>query len=172
MNMRSIIPWGRSSNQPSRFDNDQQPLLSQHPLLSLHREMNRLFDDVFRGFDMPIASQLTAFGSSWPKLEITETDQDIRIAAEVPGLEDKDIEVLLDDGYLTLRGERTSHTEDKAKQFSEHYYGRFERRIPIDAAIAEDKVTADFKNGLLTVTLPKTEPSSPKSRRIAINGAH
>ena len=69
-----------------------------------------------------------------------------------------------------MRGERTSETEDKAKQFSEQFYGRFERRVPIDAAIAEDKVTAAFKNGVLTVTLPKTEPAAPKSKRIAING--
>ena len=160
MNMRDIIPWGRST--PSRIENDP------NPFLSLHREMNRLFDDAFRGFDAPAFGGMGSFGS-WPKLEITDSDKDIRVAAEVPGLEEKDIEVLLDDGVLTIRGERTSQTEDKARQFSEHFYGRFERRVPIDAAVAEDKVTAAYKNGVLTVTLPKTEPAAPKSKRIAIS---
>uniref|UniRef100_Q07NG0 Heat shock protein Hsp20 n=1 Tax=Rhodopseudomonas palustris (strain BisA53) TaxID=316055 RepID=Q07NG0_RHOP5 len=165
MNMRDIIPWGRDTNSlPTRFE------IEQSPFLSLHREMNRLFDDVFRGFDAPAFGRLATFGGAWPKLEITDTDKEVRISAEVPGMEEKDIEVTLDDGYLTLRGERTSQTEDKAKQFSERFYGRFERRVPIDAAIAEDKVTASFKNGVLTVTLPKTEPTAPKSKRIAING--
>lgn len=163
MNMRDIIPWGRSTL--TRIEDEP------NPFLSLHREMNRLFDDAFRGFDSPGFGKVAAFGSSWPKLEITDNDKDIRVAAEVPGLEEKDIEVLLDDGYLTIRGERTSQTEDKAKQFSEHFYGRFERRVPIDAAVAEDKVTATFKNGVLTVTLPKTEPAAPKSKRIAISNA-
>jgi HSP20 family protein len=123
MNMRDIIPWGRDvTSTPARFESEQSPFLS------LHREMNRLFDDVFRGFDAPSFRQLAPFGGAWPKLEITDTDKEVRVSAEVPGMEEKDIEVLLDDGYLTLRGERTSQTEDKTKQFSERFYGRFERR--------------------------------------------
>ena len=74
--------------------------------------------------------------------------------AEVPGLEEKDIEVLLEDGVLTLRGEKKSETEDKDRQFSEHYYGRFERRGS-GREMKQDKVAATFKNGVLKVTLPR-----------------
>ena len=71
---------------------------------------------------------------------------------------------------LTLRGEKRSETEDKDKQFSERFYGRFERRIPLGLEIEEDKVSAEFRNGVLTVTLPKTERARARARRIAING--
>jgi HSP20 family protein len=164
MNVRDIIPWSR--NTPlARYAEPEQS-----PFLSLHREMNRLFDDVFRGFDVPASfGRLTPLGTGWPRLEIADNDKEVVVSAEIPGLEEKDIEVLLDDGTLTLRGERTSETNDKDRQFSERFYGRFERRIPVNYQVAEDKVTAAFKNGVLTVTLPKTEPAASKSKRIAIN---
>jgi HSP20 family protein len=165
MNMRDIIPWSRGNQPLARsFEGD--------PFLSLHREMNRLFDDVFRGFDAPaLTARMAPFGAGWPKLEIAETDTTLKVSAEVPGMEEKDIEVLLDDGTLTIRGEKTSATGDKDKQFSEHFYGKFERRIPLAVPVAADKVTAAFKNGLLTVTLPKTAPPASSSKRIAIEPA-
>jgi HSP20 family protein len=167
MSVRDLIPWGRGSNgnkAPSLYRGGEQS-----PFLALHREMNRLFDDFFRDFD----SHLPALGSAsnfmgWPSVEISEDDRDIKVTAEVPGLEEKDIEVLLDNGVLTLRGEKRSETEDKDRQFSERYYGRFERLIPVGPEIEEDKVDATFKNGVLTVTLPKTAKAQSQVRRIAV----
>ena len=95
-------------------------------------------------------------------------DKEIKVTAEVPGMEDKDIEVLLDDGVLTLRGEKRSETEDKDRQFSERYYGRFERRIPLAYEIEKDKADARFKNGVLSVTLPKTAKAQSQAKRIEI----
>jgi HSP20 family protein len=162
MNMRDIIPWNRSAQPLARY-------AESDPFLSLHREMNRLFDDVFRGFDAPASfGRLAPLGTGWPKLEIIDSEKDLLVTAEVPGLEDKDIEVLLDDGYLTLRGEKSAQTSDKDRQFSERFYGRFERRILLDYQVAEDKVSATFKNGVLTVTLPKLEQPVSKSKRIAV----
>src|ERR1700733_14753011 len=127
MNVRDLIPWSRgsASQVPAVFRD-----LEQSPLLSLHRDVNRLFEDFFRGFEIPSTlGRFPTFGATWPNVEIADTDKEIRILAEVPGLEEKDIEVLLDDGVLTLRGEKKSETEDKDRQFSERFYGRFERRI-------------------------------------------
>lgn len=161
MNVREMIPWGRSNQSVSSFNGD--------PFVSLQREMNRMFDDVFRGFDTPaLSGRFPALGTSWPKLEIADSDKALTVSAEVPGMDEKDIEVLLGDGALTIRGEKTSATEDKDKQFSEHFYGKFERRVPIDAAIAADQVSASFKNGVLTVTLPKNGPAPSAAKRIAI----
>jgi len=163
MNMRSLIPWGRNGNQTPNLFADEQT----SPFLALHREVNRLFDDAFRGFDTP-----ALFGRlpSWPHLEISETEKELHVAAELPGLEEKDVEVLLADGVLTIRGEKKSETEDKERQFSERFYGRFERQIPLGAEVEADKVEASFKNGVLSVTLPKSEAAETKAKRIALNG--
>ena len=166
MSVRDLIPWSRNGNQiPSVFREGERD-----PFLSLHREVNRLFDDVFRGLGSGLlpSSNVSAFGGGWPSVEISNDEKEIKVTAEVPGLEEKDIEVLLDDGVLTLKGEKRSETEDKDRQFSERYYGRFERRIPIGYEVKEDQVDARFKNGVLTVTLPKSEKARSQVKRIAI----
>lgn len=165
MSMRDLIPWNRNSQSPSVYRDDDR-----NSFLSLHREMNRLFDDVFRSFDsrMPSFGSLSSFGGNWPSLEISETDKDIRITAEVPGLDEKDVEVLLNHGVLTLRGEKHSETEDKEKHFSERRYGRFERHVRLDSEIEEDKIDARFRNGVLTITLPKTAKAQSLAKRIEI----
>ncbi|MCJ8521602.1 HSP20 family protein [Pseudorhizobium tarimense] len=166
MTIRDLIPWGRNNGHwtPTAFNENREPLLS------LHREVNRLFDDVFRGFGvgLPSLNGGVSFGNVWPSVEISDQDNEIKVTAEVPGLDEKDIEVLLNDGVLTLRGEKRSETEDKERQLSERYYGRFERRIPLAYEVEEDKVDAQFKNGLLTVVLPKTEKAQSRVKRIAI----
>jgi HSP20 family protein len=166
MSVRDLIPRSRGSDQaPTTYRG-----ADMDPFLSLHRDVNRLFDEVFRGFDTPsLFGRMRTGNGGWPSVEVSETENDIRVTAEVPGLEEKDIEVLLDDGVLTLRGEKKSETEDTGRQFSERYYGRFERRIALGREVEEDNVAATFKNGVLTVTLPKTAKAQANAKRIAIN---
>jgi HSP20 family protein len=165
MNMRDLIPWGRSQQTtPSRYRDEGDPFMT------LHREMNRLFDDVFRGFDMAPFGGVSRM-ASWPHVEVVDNDKDVRISAELPGLEDKDVEVLIGDGVLTIRGEKKSAIEDKERAFSERTYGRFERRIPLAWEVEDDKIEASFKNGVLTVTLPKSAESRSEVKRIAVNRA-
>ncbi|MDQ0134105.1 HSP20 family protein [Neorhizobium galegae] len=167
MSVRDLIPWGRNNGHqvPSLLRDDDRD-----PFLSLHREVNRLFDDVFRGFGsgLPAFGSASAFSAGWPSVEISDTDTEIKVTAEMPGLEEKDIEVLLNDGILTLKGEKRSESEDKDRQFSERYYGRFERRIPLGVEVEQDKVGAIFRNGVLTVTLPKTHKVQSQVKRIVI----
>ena len=163
MNMRDLIPWNtRRGEAPALY---REPM---SPFLTLHREMNRLFDDAFRSFDAP-----TLFGgmSNWPSIEVAETDKELRVSAELPGLEEKDVEVLLADGALTIRGEKKSEVNDQERHFSERFYGSFERRIPVDWEVEPDKVKANFRNGVLDVTIPKSAKAQQKSRRIPINGS-
>ena len=168
MNMRDLIPWGRNQQTtPSRYREEGDPFMT------LHREMNRLFDDVFRTFDMAPFGSLSGVGrmSAWPSVEVSESDKDVRISVELPGLEDKDVEVLMGDGVLTIRGEKKSEIEDKERAFSERTYGRFERRIPLAWEVDEDKIEASFRNGVLTVTMPRSAHASPPAKRIAVNSA-
>jgi HSP20 family protein len=168
MSVRDLIPWGRNSSQSPSVYRD----VEQSPFLSLHREVNRLFDDVFRGFDSP--SGFTRFQSAaagWPNVEISDGQKELRVTAEVPGLDEKDLELILEDGVLTIRGEKKAEAEDKERRFSERFYGQFERRIGIGSDVEQDKVNASFRNGVLTVILPKTERAQSKGKRIAINGS-
>jgi HSP20 family protein len=167
MTVRDLIPWGRSNQAPTVYHGEQEPLLA------LHRQMNRLFDDVFRGFDLPTPfDRSSSWSAKWPSVEISETDKEVRVIAEVPGLEDKDIDVLLEGDVLILRGEKKSETEDRDRKVSERLYGRFERRIALGFDVEEDKVDAAFKNGVLTVTLPKTATAQAKVKHIAVNTKH
>jgi HSP20 family protein len=167
MAMRDLIPWNNSRGREVSVRRGDEAT----PFLTLHREMNRLFDDVFRGFDISPFGSDRSFerAMSWPNLEVNETDKQVNVIAELPGLDEKDVEVELADGALTIRGEKKTETEDKERLFSERYYGRFERRIPVDD-VERDKVSASFKNGVLTVTLPKSPGAQQKVKRIAING--
>jgi HSP20 family protein len=169
MNVKDLIPWSRAENKTPALYRDGDPFMA------LHREVNRLFDDVFRGFDQFPVGRLPSLASSrsnwsWPNVEVSETDKEVRVTAELPGLEDKDVEVTLDDDVLTLRGEKRSERDNKSRQFSERFYGQFERRIPLGTEVEKDNVEARFKNGVLTITMPKTERAQSKTRRIAING--
>ena len=131
--------------------------------------MNRMFDDVFRGFDLtPFGLSAKAEGRlGWPQIDIDETDKEVRITAELPGLDEKDISLEIANGVLSISGKKKTESEDKARRFSERYYGRFERRIPMQD-VEEDKAIAAIKNGVLTITVPKS-PEAKNVRRIAIN---
>ena len=129
-----------------------------------------MFDDVFRGFDLAAFGSFRASeGLDWPNIDVDETETDIRVTAELPGLEEKDISLEIANGMLLISGEKKSETEDRDRRFSERYYGRFERRIPLDD-VEQDKASASFKNGVLTVTVPKSREARANVRRIAING--
>ena len=166
MAIRDLIPWNRARDVAvTRSD-------EINPFLTLHREMNRLFDDVFRGFDLASPGfGERAFDRSmgWPNIEVSETGNEIKVTAELPGLDEKDVDIRLSDGVLVISGEKKTETEDKNRLFSERTYGQFERRIPLDG-IDEEKVSASFKNGVLLVTLPRSAQAQSNVRRIAING--
>ncbi len=163
MAIRDLIPWNNRGRDVGIRAGDT------HPFLALHREMNRMFDDVFRGFDLAPFGITRGFeGIGWPQIDIDETGKEVRIPAELPGLEEKDVSLEIANGVLSISGEKKSESEDKDRRFSERYYGRFERRIPL-RDVDEDKASASFKNGVLTVTLPKSSEARENVRRIAIN---
>jgi HSP20 family protein len=169
MAFRDLIPWSRQENRlPVPVSAERGRDNDTHPLLSLHREMNRLFDDVFRGFGVPSLSGFDR-SLSWPNLELGENDKEIRVTAELPGLEEKDVDITVEEGVLTLRGEKKSEVEDKDRGYTERSYGRFERRIGLPRGIERDKASATFKNGVLTITLPKSEAANENVRRIPVN---
>ena len=163
--MRELIPWGRLRT-PTRYE-DQPYDNSISPFFTLRREMDRLFDDTLRGFG------LSAFaggnGLSWPHVEVIDRDKEVRVTAELPGLEEKDVEVRVEDNVLTLRGEKRTELNDEERHYSERSYGRFERQIALPAEVDDERASATFKNGVLTITLPKSERARQQAKRIPIS---
>lgn len=166
MSVRDLIPWGRERIPSVRGGEIMDPVLS------LHREMNRLFDDVFRGFEgrVPSVGWGGGFGGTgWPSMDVVETDKEYRVTAELPGLEEKDVELTFQDGALTLKGEKKVEHNGDNPLHSERYYGRFQRVLSIGPDVDEEKVNASFRNGVLTVVLPKSPEVENKAKRIRIN---
>ena len=160
MALRDLIPWSKDQ-EVSGFEN-------RDPFLTLHREMNRLFDDVFRGFVLTNTGPLLDSRRTWPRIEVIDTDKAVTVSAELPGLTEKDVHVEIAGGALSIRDERRAERSDEGRYFTERFYGSFERQIPLDN-VKEDEVKAEFRNGVLTVTLPKTERSARNVKQIAIN---
>jgi HSP20 family protein len=134
-------------------------------LFDLHRQVNRLFDDLLESPSGSIRTPALAAGG-WPQLEIDQHDDQIRVVAELPGVDEKDVELTIEDGVLSLSGEKRSERKDE-DGYSERSYGRFERRIALPSNIDEDQCQADFRNGVLTVTIPRAAEKA-RGRRIPL----
>ena len=161
MTMRDLIPWGRQESRsmtPLRADSS-----AGDPFGGLRRNIDRLFDDVLR---MPA---FAGEAMRWPSVELRERNGEIVVTAEVPGLRQDEVELTLEDGVLTISGERSDAQEDRDRGWSERFYGRFERRIALPAGIDEDKAKAEYRDGVLTVTLPR-DAQAQRGRRIPIDG--
>ncbi len=145
---------------------------SADPFLMLHREMNRLFDDVARGGLTSAGGQQNQGGLMMaPNMDVGETDKDVRIQAELPGVSEKDIEVSLNEDVLTIRAEKRQERKEERQgvHVSERSFGTFQRSLRVPFSVASDQVQAHFENGVLSVILPKTQPQE-RTRRIPVQG--
>lgn len=142
------------------------------PLSRLRSEVDRLFDDF--PFRMPSLQfgKLPA-GLNVPAVEMTETGKSYKITAELPGVAAEDVEVSFEDGMLRIAGEKKEEREENEEGYRlcERSYGAFERLIGLPAATDDSKIKAKFKNGVLTVTVPKDGKAERSSRRIAVEQA-
>ena len=159
MAMRDLIPWGRQESRAPALYRDEK----RSPFVSLRREVDRLFDDFFTA---PFGGSGRAM-QAWPSVEVRERDDEIRVCAELPGMKEEDVELTIENGILAICGEKSGEEEERG--WSERFYGRFERRIALPDGVDEDGAKADFSDGVLTVTLPRS-PDAARTRRIPIGG--
>jgi HSP20 family protein len=160
MDVKSLVPWRRSRGDLSKPDPNENPA----SVFSLHRQMNRLFDDFFREFDSPLQR---GAATDWPAVDVLDDEKEIEVVAELPGLEEKDIDLSLREGVLTIRGEKNRKSDGAI--YTERWHGQFTRSIDLGSDIDPDKVKASFERGVLTVTLEKRHDPKSKSKKIAIN---
>jgi HSP20 family protein len=140
-------------------------------LVTVQERMNRIFDDAFRGVARPGTEEDWALGGSWaPAVDIFENDGNLVLKAELPGIEPKDVDVRVENNVLTLRGERKFEAEVKREQYHrvERAYGTFSRSFTLPNVVDTDKIKAEFKDGVLRVTLPQREEAKPKQISIAV----
>jgi len=159
MALKDIVP-GSKSLLVKRDEAD--------PFALIKRRMDDIFEDFLHGFDLqPFESRLGVFS---PNIDVVENDKEIRISAELPGMEEKDIEVSLNRDSLSIKGEKKEEKEDKGKGYyrMERSYGSFSRTIPVPVEVETDKVEAKFKKGVLNITLPKTAKAVAETKKIPI----
>ena len=136
-------------------------------LLTTQREFDRLMREAFS----PVFSETEVSTRSWaPPVDIYETENDIVLKAELPGIDPKDVEVRVEDNTLYLKGERKYEKEVKEQNYHrvERSYGSFARSFSLPNSINADKVKAEYKDGLLTLTMPKREEAKPKTIKIDV----
>jgi HSP20 family protein len=151
---------------PAPFGASRTPARWGDPFVDLQREVNRVFDDVFRGFGVtPSDEEGTAMFA--PRIDIDENDRAIRISAELPGVPMEAVDVSVDDDVLTIRGEKRCERKDEQARVTERFYGTFQRAIQLPFAPDPDEVEAKFDNGVLKITLPKQDQSR-RSRKIEV----
>lgn len=144
-------------------------LLGRDPFLDLHREVNRLFDDSFRTMREGGSGGESGFMLN-PKVDVCQTDDGWEITAELPGVDQEDIDLRLEGDMLTISGEKRDERKDDKNRFVERSYGSFTRSFQLPFTPDAEKVTADCERGVLTVKLPKAAEQD-KSRRISISGS-
>lgn len=168
MQISDLIPWGRDRNEVARQQGD-----GDSPLLNLQRDINRVFDDFWSRFDRSAGVSNGLLSVTGPRTDVTETDEAVDVSVELPGMDEKDIDVSLSDDVLTIRGEKKAEREEEKKGYylAERSYGSFYRSIPLPPGVDSEKAEAQFKKGVLTVTLPKTPEAQAKVRKIEVKAS-
>lgn len=182
MKMNKLAPWNWFKNEeeqqgtmmPVRRDESRKYV--SHPLLQIHDEIDRMFNDFFKGFGFPeksFWSDLPATQTGWlkPTCDIAANDKEYTITAELPGVDEKNIELELVNDTLKIKGEKKQETEEKEKNYYrvERSYGSFQRTLTLPEDSDRDKINATFKNGIMTITIPRKTTGKPPAKKIDIN---
>ncbi len=152
MKIKDLVPLRSSRREEIRRIGDIDPFKM------MTEKMNRMFGE-YMGLDkFPSLFETPMRGIVSPKVDVSETEKEVLITAELPGLEEKEVELLLTPETLTIKGEKRMESEEKERDYyrSERSYGSFCRTIGLPSGIDKDKAAATFKKGVLKVTLPKT----------------
>jgi HSP20 family protein len=178
--VKDLIPKGNRKRQlPVRVDRypEYQPDVWEQPFLEFRKASDRLFQDFFSGVGWPLTEGKSSWGfpteipgSNWPRVDMDETDEAIRLTAELPGVDKDNIDVSVTDDRVTIRGEKKAQEEKKGRGYYklERSYGSFQRSFYLPCEVEPDRVDASFKNGVLTITLPKSAAAREGIRKIPV----
>jgi HSP20 family protein len=169
--LKSMLPFSGNRNRAV----SSRPT-DADPFQQFRQDINRMFDTFVQGFGMPgfaMTPGRTAATMITPRIDVSETDDEVKLAAELPGLDESDVEIMLDDAILTIRGTKEVERDEDERDFHivERSAGVFYRSVVLPFAADPDQVDAMFKDGVLTITIPKPKEAREKSRRIEVKRA-
>lgn len=167
-----MTPWTAKKHLPVRRE-------EEHPVYSLQREMNKVFDDFFgarswEGFgEFPALATEHFMGDVTPRIDMSETDKELLLKVELPGMSEKDVEISINRDLLTISGEKKQENEHTEKGWyrMERQYGSFSRSIPLPYEVESDKVEAVYKNGVISIKLPKSAVQQKATKSIPVKSA-
>lgn len=159
MEFRSLLPFGQGKSLTTAGESD--------PFTTMQREINRLFDDVWQGRRLP--GVFGEHGILAPRIDIKETGKGLELTAELPGVDEKDINVELDGDVLSIRGEKKLEKDEKQKDYHvmERAYGMFQRVVPLPFTPSDD-VKAEFAKGVLKISLARSPEAAAKVKKIDV----
>ena len=166
MNASSLLPWKRGRSDIARRRD------GENGVLTLQQDINRLFDTFWRGIAIPMPGAWTVLAAEGlPRVDVRETDKEVVVAAELPGMDENDVEISVAGGLLTIRGETVLERESGNDNYvpRERNVGVVERVVPLPDGLELDSARATMKNGLLAVKIPRAAAASPAgAKQIAI----
>jgi HSP20 family protein len=164
--------FSRQLAPSSRGSAPAEDVRRNDPFHAMQREMNRVFADFWPDFEMPALREGNGGGFVVPRVDVSETDKEVQVTAELPGLKEEEVSVNFADGMLDISGEHKEETEKKDEKkhyyLKERSYGSFRRTLAVGDDIDEGKIKATFKDGVLTVQLPKSKEAKAKTRKIPV----
>jgi HSP20 family protein len=172
MAIGDIVPWRWGNLRRSGDDRSFQSFHDE--MSSLHRSIDRLFADAWGGDLTPsLLSEAWSGDRVVPRLDVHEDDKALHVTVELPGMTDKDVSVTVTDRMLTIRGEKKEEKEKKEQDIyrRERAYGSFRRSIELPGDVDSGKIEAAFKNGVLTIDLPKTKEAQARVKQIPVKAA-
>ncbi len=168
MNLGSLMPWRERAQMPATRDG------AYDPFLSFRREMDRVFDDFLNSFGGRAMQPSSGGGRGLtPSIDVAESDKEVVVTADLPGLDNGDFEVTLTGDMLTIRGEKKEEREhqDGETYVAERRFGRFSRSLRLPFEVKDENVDAHYDKGVLTVRIPKPEGAPKAVRHIEVKAA-
>ncbi len=165
-NIRDLLPLGRISVPVTRGSN---------PIVSFQDEVNKLFSDFFGDLSLPSWARISSepsFAIS-PAMDVTENNKEFKVSCELPGMEAKDVQISASEGYVTIKGEKKEEKKEEREGYyrQERSYGSFQRVVALPDNANFEKAEASYKNGLLTLSIPKKAGAQGKERKIEVKQA-
>jgi len=163
VDFKALVPWRGKSEPPVRWED------AYGPFAAFRREMDRMFDDFFGG-----RAVAAPFNGAWtgvtPSMDLNETDKELIVTAELPGLDEKDFEVTVSGDLLTLKGEKKAEREERRgdAHYVERRFGSFSRSVRLPFEVEDEKVDAQYAKGVLTIRIPKPAEQQRPARRVKV----